>query len=63
MTHLKARLEAQFEDKRFPSERVRELLSRRKFQERRLLRAFPKMISTRYNDALQQLREKLQKKK
>lgn len=63
MTHLKARLEVQLDDRRFPSERVRELLFRRKFQERRLLRAFPKMISTRYNDALQQLREKLQKKK
>ncbi len=45
--------EEQFENSRFHSERIRELLSRRKTQDHRLMRAFPRLTSNRYNEALQ----------
>lgn len=56
-------LREQFEQSRFYTERVESLLSRLKAQDKRMLQAFPKLRSTRYQDALESLRERHRKKK
>ena len=56
---LQERLEERFEDSPFHSDRVRALLARRSFQDRRLLRAFPKLSSVTYREALEKLREQM----
>lgn len=56
---LRERLEERFEDSPFHSERVRALLELRSFQDRRLLRAFPKLSSVTYKEALEKLREQM----
>lgn len=56
---LQERLEERFEDSPFHSERIRALLARRSFQDRRLLRAFPKLSSVTYREALEKLREQM----
>ncbi len=48
-----------FEESRFHSQRVRELLAQRKYLDKRLLKAFPRMRSTLYEEAMEKLREKL----
>lgn len=58
-----ARLREQFESSRFYTERVQSLLNRHKAQDKRLLRAFPRLTSTRYQEALESLRERLRSKK
>ena len=55
--------EGGFEGSRFHSKRIRELLDRQGYMDRRLLKAFPRMRSVRYDDAVQKLREKLEKGK
>lgn len=52
-------MERSFEKSRAFSERVSELLGRRSIQDKRLMRAFPRLRSLRYNDALQKVRERL----
>ena len=58
-----ARLREQFESSRFYTDRVQGLLNRHKAQDKRMLRAFPKLTSTRYQEALESLRESLRNKK
>lgn len=58
---LRERLEERFEESIHNSPRVQALLELRRFQDRRLLRAFPRLSSTRYGDALLKLRERLEK--
>ncbi|MGI5959648.1 MAG: putative ABC transporter permease [Massiliimalia sp.] len=53
------RLAERLENSEFYTEHIRELLSQRKFNERRLLKAFPNLKSSRSNEALEQLKEKL----
>ncbi len=57
------RLREQFESSRFYTERVQGLLNRHKAQDKRMLRAFPKLTSTRYQEALESLRERVRNKK
>lgn len=59
---MRERAEERFENSRFHSDRIQEILARRKMQDRRLMRAFPKLTSTRYNEALVKLREKMKRK-
>ncbi len=60
---LKDRLEERFEESRMNSPRIQSLLDMRKFQDRRLLKAFPRLSSTRYGDALEKFRERLAQEK
>ena len=53
---LRDRVEERLEE----NPRVRELLDARRFQDRRLLRAFPRLSSTRYAEALEKLRERVE---
>lgn len=48
-----------FEDSEFYSDRIKTLFSLDRFQNRRILRAFPKLRSIRYDDALRRLRDKI----
>lgn len=50
-----------FEKSRFFSDRIRDLLAKKSFQDRRLFRAFPRLHSFRYNEALQKLRDSITK--
>ena len=59
---LRESLLENFESSRFCSERIRALLNRHSIQERRFLRAFPRMQSLRYAEALQKLRENLDRR-
>lgn len=52
-----------FETNSDAANRLRELINQHKLIEKRLLKAFPKMESVKYRDALSQLRQKLQKYK
>ena len=63
LEELRERLEERFEESSFNSRRVQSLLELRKFQDRRLLRAFPKLASTRYKEALEKLRERIEQVK
>lgn len=56
------RLADRMERSEFYTQHIRELLSQRKFNERRLLRAFPNLKSSRSNEALEQLKLKLKSK-
>lgn len=56
---LRERLEERFEDSPFHSQRIQALLERHSFQDRRLLRAFPKLSSVTYKEALEKLREQM----
>lgn len=60
---LRERLEERFEESALNSPRIQSLLELRKFQDRRLLRAFPRLSSTRYGDALNKLRERIEERK
>lgn len=60
---LRERLEERFEGSVQNSPRIQALLERQRFQDRRLLKAFPKMRSTRYGDALAKLRERLEERR
>lgn len=60
---LKAGLQERFEDSHFYSEHIRSLLDTRRFQDRRLLDAFPNLTSTKYKEALDQLRKRLENRK
>ena len=61
LEELRNRLEERFEESRLNTQRIQSLLEMRKFQDRRLLRAFPHLSSTRYSDALEKFRERLAK--
>lgn len=60
---LRERLEERFEESVHNSPRIQSLLELKKFQDRRLLRAFPRLSSIRYGDALMKLRERLEERK
>lgn len=60
---LRERLEERFEESAHNSRRIQALLELRGFQDRRLLRAFPRLSSTRYGDALKKLRERAEQRK
>ncbi|MCI8870100.1 MAG: putative ABC transporter permease [Lawsonibacter sp.] len=60
LEELRERLEERFEESVHNSRRVQALLELRSFQDRRLLRAFPHLSSTRYGDALKKLRERIE---
>jgi uncharacterized membrane protein len=57
---LKNAIMESFEQSEFYSERIRSLLSRNRLNTQRLLRAFPKLRSLKYEDALKKLKESLQ---
>lgn len=57
------RLGERFEESIQNSPRIQSLLELRRFQDRRLLRAFPRLRSTRYGDALAKLRERLEERR
>ncbi len=59
LEELRERLEERFEESPFHSGRIRALLELRSFQDRRLLKAFPKLSSVTYREALEKLREQL----
>ena len=63
LADLKAGLQERFEDSRFYSEHIRSLLDTRRFQDKRLLNAFPNLTSTKYKEALEQLRTRLENRK
>ncbi len=52
-------LSEKFEKSRSYTERIRSLLQNRTFQEKRILRAFPKISSRSFNDALQRVKQRL----
>ena len=52
-----------FETSEFNTKHIKALVNRRKFQERRLLKAFPKLTSLRYEEALEKLKSLIYKKK
>lgn len=62
MSELKAKLAQRFEESEFNTRRVNDLRQKRRWQERRLLRAFPEMKSNRYGAALEELRKRLEEK-
>lgn len=55
---LLASLAERFESSWAYTERVRSLLQNRTFQEKRILRAFPKMSSPSFNEALQKVKQR-----
>ena len=63
LEELRERLEERFEESVHNSRRVQALLELRSFQDRRLLRAFPHLSSTRYGDALKKLRERIEQRR
>ena len=56
---LRDALLVSFEDSEFYSERIKMLFSLDRYQNRRIFRAFPKLRSLRYNDALKKLKDRL----
>lgn len=54
---LRANLLESFENSRFYNERIHALLQKHSLQEKRFLRAFPRMRSIQYAEAFQKLRE------
>lgn len=52
-------LSERFENSEFASERIRALMDIRKFQERRLLQAFPRMKSLKYTAAFEKIKPRL----
>jgi uncharacterized membrane protein len=56
---LKNAILVSFEDSEFYSERIKTLFSLDRFQNRRIFRAFPRLRSLSYNDALKKLKDRL----
>lgn len=63
LEELRERLEERFEESAYNSRRIQSLLELHRFQDRRLLRAFPKLSSTRYKEALEKLRKRIEQVK
>ena len=63
LEELRERLEQRFEESAYNSRRNQSLLELHRFQDRRLLRAFPKLSSTRYKEALEKLRKRIEQVK
>ena len=63
LEELRERLEQRFEESAYNSRRIQSLLELHRFQDRRLLRAFPKLSSTRYKEALEKLRKRIEQVK
>lgn len=59
---LKETISLSFEKSKFYNEHLKKLMEFRSFQERRLIKAFPKLKSVQYNDALSKVKEILSKK-
>ena len=57
---LKNALEERFEQSEFYSERIQALIGRNRLHDTRLFRAFPRLRSLKYEDALKKLKESLQ---
>ncbi len=53
---LQLALSERFENSEFASERIRALIDTHKFQDRRLLKAFPRMQSTKYMEAFEKIK-------
>lgn len=60
LEELRTTVLERFEASEFLSERIKGLLGQKKFHERRLLKAFPRMHSIKHYDALEKLKEALQ---
>lgn len=60
---LKNSIRMSFEESEFYSERIKTLFSLNRFQNRRLIRAFPKLRSFLYDDALKKLKTRVLGKK
>lgn len=56
-------IEASFEKSKFYNDYIKKLTEYRSFNERRLLKAFPRLRSLQYNDALSKMKESLNKKR
>lgn len=63
LAEIKAGLQERFEDSHLYSEHILPLLDTRRFQDKRLLNAFPNLTSTKYKEALEQLRKRLENRK
>ncbi len=63
LEELRERLGQRFEESAYNSRRIQSLLELHRFQDRRLLRAFPKLSSTRYKEALEKLRKRIEQVK
>lgn len=59
---LKNAILINFEESEFYSERIKTLFNLDRFQNRRLIRAFPKLKSEKYDDALRKLKDLLARK-
>ena len=59
---LRESLNEKFENSKYHNERIRQLLNMRKFQDRRLLKAFPHLKSISYNEALDKLKNRLKRR-
>lgn len=57
--HLKNSILVSFEESEFYSERIKTLFSLDRFQNRRIIRAFPKLRSLLYDDALKKLKARV----
>jgi uncharacterized membrane protein len=60
---LKNSIRVSFEESEFYSERIKTLFSLSRFQNRRIIRAFPKLRSFLYDDALKKLKTRLSGRK
>ncbi len=56
---VKESLLERFESSEYFSEHIKELLLLKRFQEIRIIHAFPRMSSVKYNDALQKIKSKI----
>ncbi len=56
LTELKGSLLESFEESEFYNEHIKSMLLRNRFQSNRIVRAFPKLRSLKYDDALQKLK-------
>lgn len=57
---LKSTLLERFENSEFNSLRIKALLDMRKFQDRRLMKAFPRLESVKYKEALEKIKSRLE---
>lgn len=61
-SEIKNSIHSRFESSEYYTDNIRKLLSVRKIQDRRIVKAFPRIKSTRYTDALEKLKEKINEK-
>lgn len=61
-SEIKTSIHGRFESSEYYTDNIRKLLSARKLQDRRIVKAFPRIKSTRYTDALEKLKERINAK-